>query len=62
MEIRNRKQILFTFLYPCFPLRILAFGAMTVAATIVGNADMSTLITTILVSAQYSSAAMPDSP
>jgi hypothetical protein len=35
MEIRHRKQVPLTVFYPCFPMCILAFRAMTVAATVV---------------------------
>jgi len=35
MKIGNWKQILLSAFFPGFPARILAFGAMTVAATVV---------------------------
>ena len=52
MEVRNRKQILFTVFDPCFALRILAFGAMPVAAGVIADANMPALIAFVYMSAQ----------
>jgi hypothetical protein len=52
MKVWDRKQILLAVFYPCFPLGILAPGTMTVTARVITNADMTTLITFINMSAQ----------
>jgi hypothetical protein len=35
MEIRNWKKVFLSVFYPGFPMGVLAFGAMTVTATVV---------------------------
>jgi hypothetical protein len=52
MKVWNRKQILLAIFYPYFSLGILALGTMTVTARVVTNADMTTLIAFINMSAQ----------
>jgi hypothetical protein len=52
MKVWNRKQILLAVLHPRFSLGILALGTMTVTARVVTNADMTTLIAFINMSAQ----------
>jgi hypothetical protein len=52
MKVWDRKQILLPVLNPCFTLGILALGTMTVTARVVTDADMSTLITFVNMSAQ----------
>ena len=52
MKVWYRKQILLAVFHPCFPLSVLALGTMTVTARVVTNADMTTLIAFINMSAQ----------
>jgi len=52
MEVWHGQQILFTAFHPCFPIRILALGTMTVTAGVVTDADMPALITFVNMSAQ----------
>jgi hypothetical protein len=52
MKVWDRKQILLSVFYPCFPLSILALGTMTVTARVVTDTDMTTLIAFINMSAQ----------
>jgi hypothetical protein len=53
MEIRNRQQILFAVLDPCFTLGILAFGTMVVAAGVVADAYVPAYIAPVNMSAQF---------
>jgi hypothetical protein len=62
MKIRNREQVFLAILDPDFAVGILAFGAMTVTAAVVGNADMPAFVTTILVPAQRGCTTILDSP
>jgi len=52
MKVWDWKQILLAVFHPCFSLGILALGTMTVTARVVTNADMTTLITFVNMSAQ----------
>jgi hypothetical protein len=52
MEVWHGQQILFTAFNPCFPIRILALGTMTVTAGVVTDADMPALIAFVDMSAQ----------
>ncbi|HUX57843.1 MAG TPA: hypothetical protein VMV77_12770, partial [Bacteroidales bacterium] len=52
MKVWDRQQILFAAFYPCFTLRILALGTMTVTAGVVTDADMTALIAFVNMSAQ----------
>jgi len=52
MKVWDRKKVLLAVLNPCFPLGILALGTMTVTARVVTNADMTTLIASVNMSAQ----------
>src|SRR5678815_5033738 len=52
MEVGHRQQFVFPCLYPCFPLSTLAFGAMTITATIIADAQMATGGTSIGMAAQ----------
>jgi hypothetical protein len=52
MKIWDRKQILLAVFHPCFTLSVLALGTMTVTARVVTDADMTTLIAFVNMSAQ----------
>jgi hypothetical protein len=52
MKVWDRKQILLAIFHPCFTLSVLALGTMTVTARVITNADMTTLIAFINMSAQ----------
>jgi hypothetical protein len=52
MKVWDRKQILLAVFHPCFTLSVLALGTMTVTARVVTDADMTTLIAFINMSAQ----------
>jgi hypothetical protein len=52
MKIRYRYQVLFTAFNPRFPLGVLAFGTMTVAATVITYANVPALIASINMSSQ----------
>lgn len=52
MEVWYRQQILLAAFHPCFPVRILTLGAMTVTAGVVTDADMPALIAFVDMSAQ----------
>ena len=53
MKIRNRQQILFAILDPCFTLDILAFGTMAIAAGIVADAYVPACIAPVDMPAQF---------
>jgi hypothetical protein len=52
MKVWHRKQILLPVFHPRFSLGILTLGTMTVTARVIANADMTTLIAFINMSAQ----------
>jgi hypothetical protein len=52
MKIRHRQQVPLPGLDPGLPLRILAFGTMTVTATVITDTDMSTGFTGIYMATQ----------
>jgi hypothetical protein len=62
MIVSAGQEVSFSFLYPFFALMPLAFGAMTVSATIIADADVATAVTHIYMSAQGCSAALNYSP
>jgi hypothetical protein len=62
MKIGNRKQVPLPVFNPGFPLGILAFGTMTVTATVLRDTDMPARIATIFMPSQFRCTAMLNSP
>jgi hypothetical protein len=58
MKIRYWQEFSFSSQNPIFSVFALTFWAMTVAARVVTNADVSTFVTRINVSAQLGSSAL----
>jgi hypothetical protein len=60
MKVGYRQQLVFDLFYPAFSLGVLAFGAMTVSAGVVADAQVPASITLIDMSTHCSGSAVSD--